>query len=194
MKTIIIYKSKYGSAKQYALWLAEALECSASQCSAAQCSASQCTVKKVEDIQQSDLMDSDVVIYVGSLYASSVLGFKQLEKHWDILQQKKLLLCMVGMTNPAEQEKYQQSFEFNVPEQYRENVKFFALRGNQLFSKMSFIHRVMMKVPKSMTEKIPVEQRSEDDKHFLEHFGEDIYYVKQENIQEIVEYVKNLNK
>lgn len=154
MKTIIVYKSKYGSSMQYASWLADALHCEA---------------VSVEKINLKGLLAHDVIIYVGGLYAGSVSGFKQVGKHLDALQNKKLLLCMVGMTNPADVEKYQQTFIHNVPEQYRDIVKPFALHGNQLFSKMNVIHRFMMKMPKAMTEKIPLEQRTEDDIHFLEH-------------------------
>lgn len=177
MKPIIIYKTKYGSSEQYALWIADALHCKA---------------VKVENVHLNDLLSHDVIVYVGGLYAGNVCGFKQVGKHLDVLQNKKLLLCMVGMTNPTEQEKYQQTFINNVPEQYRGIVKPFALRGNQLFSKMSVIHRLMMKMPKVMTEKIPIEQRTEDDKHFLEHFGKDTYFVNRENIHDIVEYIKGL--
>lgn len=177
MKTIIIYKSKYGSSKQYATWVADALHCEA---------------VSVEKVHLNDLLAHDVIIYVGGLYAGSVSGFKQVSKHLDALQNKKLLLCMVGMTNPADQEKYQQTFINNVPEQYRDIVKPFALHGDQIFSKMNVIHRFMMKMPKAMAEKIPVEQRTEDDFHFLEHFGEDVYFANQENTHDIVEYVKGL--
>lgn len=177
MKTIVIYKSKYGSSKQYALWIADALQCKADD---------------VKDVRFNELISYDAVIYVGGLYASGVNGFKRFAKHLDVLRGKKLLLCMVGSTNPAEQAKYQEFFMNNVPEQYRDIVKPFALRGDQLFSKMSGLHRLMMKVPKSVAEKIPAEQRTEDDKHFLEHFGEDVRFASRENIQDIVEYVKGL--
>lgn len=174
MKTIVVYKTKYGSSKQYAQWIADALKCKA---------------ERLENIRLDTLSSYDMVVYVGSLYAGRVLGFKKVAKYLDVLQKTKLLLCMVGMTNPLEQDKYQNVFLYNVPEQFRDKVKYFALRGDQLFSKMSFIHRLMMNMPKSMTEKIPVEQRTEDDIYFLEHFGEDVHYVNKESIYQIVAYV-----
>ncbi len=178
MKTIVVYKSKYGTSKQYALWLSEALNCKA---------------EPINSIRIDTLLSYNVIIYVGGLYAGRVSGFKKIEKHLNILKKNTLILCMVGMTSPAEQDKYQQIFMNNVPVQYRSAIKPFVLRGDQLFSKMSIIHRLMMNMPKSMTEKIPVEQRTADDKHFLEHFGEDIYYSKQENINDIIAYVGKIN-
>lgn len=177
MKTIVTYKTKYGSSKQYALWLADALDCQAEQ---------------VERVGLNNLLDYDVLIHVGGLYAGRVDGFARIAKHLDALRDKQLLLCMVGMTNPAEQEKYQQVFMNNVPEPYRALVRPFALRGNQLFSKMSLTHRLMMRVPKAMTEKIPVEKRTAEEKGFIESFGKDICFAKREGIDEVVAYVKGL--
>ncbi len=175
MKTIVIYKSKYGSSGQYAAWLAEALDCSA---------------EEIKNVKIDELLVYDVIVYVGGLYAGSVNGYKKISENLSRLKDKKLILCMVGNTNPAEIEKYDQVFMKNVPEEYRSVVKPFALRGDQLFSKMSVIHRLMMKMPKSMAEKIPVEQRTEDDKQFIENYGKDVYFVNKESINDIVEYIK----
>lgn len=177
MKIITVYKSKYGSSYQYAEWLAEAL---------------QCKKVPVENITLSELLAYDVIIYVGGIYAGSVSGFKQISKYLNALKGKKLLLCMVGMTNPAEHEKYETVYHRNVPEQYRSFVKPFSLRGDQLFSKMNGFHRFVMKIPKAAAEKVPVEQRTEDDRHFIENFGKDIHFAKQENIYSILEYINTL--
>lgn len=177
MKIIVTYKTKYGSSKQYALWLADALDCQAEQ---------------VERIRLNDLLRYDVVIHVGGLYAGRVDGFTRIAKHLDALKNKRLLLCMVGMTNPTEQEKYRQVFMNNVPEPYREAVRPFALRGNQLFSKMSLFHRLMMKVPKAMAQKVPAERRTAEDKAFIENYGKDICFARREAIDEVVAYVKGL--
>ena len=177
MRTMILFKTKYGSSSQYAAWLAEELQCKAEQ---------------IGNVKLSGLLAYDVLVYVGGLYAGSVNGFKQISRHLDVLQDKQLLLCMVGMTNPAEQEKYDQAFLQNVPEPYRGRVKPFALHGNQLFSKMSGFHRLMMKMPKAMAEKIPLEQRTEDDKRLLETFGQDVRFAKRENLHEILAYIRGL--
>ena len=177
MKTIVVFKSKYGSSKQYALWIADALQCKA---------------ENVEKVSTNKLLDYDIVVYVGGIYVGGVNGYKQISKHLDALQNKKLVLCMVGITNPAEKEKYKEIYFKNVPEQYRSIVKPFALNGDQFFSKMSMIHRWMMKMPKTMAEKIPVEQRTEYDKQFIENYGVDVQLAKKEYIHDIVDYVQSL--
>lgn len=178
MKTIVVYKSKYGSSKQYALWIAEDLKCKA---------------EKAENINIQEILSYDVIIYVAGLYASGINGFKKIRKHLSSMQDKKLLLCMVGATNPSEAEKYHQVYLSNVPQQYQDFVKPFSLRGDQLMTKMSGIHRLMMKFPKAAAEKIPENERTTENIDFLEHFGEDIHFVKRDYTTSVVEYVAGLN-
>lgn len=98
---------------------------------------------------------------------------------------------MVGLTDPKQEEKYRQVYCQNVPEQFRTTVRPFALRGDQLFSKMSILHRLMMKMPKRMAEKIPEEERTEEDWRFIRSYGKDVRFSARENLQEIINYVKS---
>lgn len=177
MKTMIIYKSRYGSSRDYALWLADALHAEA---------------KAVNHISRAELNAADVLVYVGGLYAGQVNGFGKIKKQLAFLPGKTIVLCMVGMTNPNRSEEYRQVFLNNVPKPYQNSIIPFALRGNQLFSKMSFLHRMLMNAPKAAAKKIPAGQRSEDDRQFLEHFGEDVYFARRENIEAVVSYVSSL--
>lgn len=177
MNTIIVYKSEYGSSRKYALWLAEELHCKA---------------ESVEQIKPHDLLAYDVIVYVAGLYAGRINGFKKISRSLDALHSKKLILCMVGMTTPAKhdaEDQYDRVFMQSVPEEYRNRVKHFSLKGDLLFSKMSFLHRTMMKMPKRMVEKIPAEERTEEQKWLLESFGKDSSFTSKENILELVEYI-----
>lgn len=177
MKIIVLYKSKYGSSRQYALWLSEALQCPA---------------KASKEIPPDKLMTYDIILYVGGLYAGGINGFRYITKHFDMLKNKELILCMVGMTDPASKELYHQVYEQNVPTEYRANIKPFALRGDQLFSQMSFLHRIMMKVPQAQIKKIPSEQRTEQQQSFLKSFGKDLRFTDKRYIKELLEYVHAL--
>lgn len=178
MKAIVLYQSKYGSSKQYAQWLAEDL---------------QCEVKETGSLSLGSLQAYDVILCVGGLYASGVSGFGKIKKHLEQLKSKKLVLCMVGMTDPAEKERYEETFRHNVPEEYRSLVKPFALRGDQLFSKMSGLHKLMMKLPKMEAEKIPEAERTEENRRFIESYGKDTHFVKRDNIRDVVKYVQSLS-
>ncbi len=64
-KTIVIYKSKYGSAKRYAEWIGEELSC---------------PVKELKTMDGSELSDYSTVIYGGGVHAGGIEGFDSFKK------------------------------------------------------------------------------------------------------------------
>ena len=65
MKTIVVYKSKYGTAEQYAKWIAEELDCD---------------VKELGEIRSRDLEPYEGVIYGGGVHAGGIEGFDTFSK------------------------------------------------------------------------------------------------------------------
>lgn len=174
--TLIVYTSKYGSTKQYAQWLAEALSCEA---------------KPLASVTTQDLAACETVLYGGGLYVGRVSGFQKFLKKLPQNGQQRLVLFMVGSTNPELQARYDEIAKQNIPAEWQPRFQAFGLRGDQKFSQMSWIHSIMMRMPKAMMERKPPEERTEDDRHFLENYGKDIAYASQEAIGPIVDYLQN---
>ena len=83
MKNIaVIYKSKYGTTKQYAKWIAEELGASLFEASS---------------INPSQLMTYDVVVYGGGLYAGGIIGVKLVTGN----PCKSLVVFTVGAADPG---------------------------------------------------------------------------------------------
>lgn len=171
MKAIVVYTSKYGSTEKYARWLGEALSCSA---------------KKLGEVSAQELADYDTIIYGGGIYAGSVAGLKKFLSKLDSPQGKRLVLFMVGITNPAEEKVYADIVERGLSSKWRDHFTTFALRGDQLFTKMSGLHKLMMRIPKAAAEKKPVAERSIDDKRFIEEFGNDIVFASREQLGPLI--------
>ena len=72
-KTIVVYTSKYGAAKQYAEWLAEDLSCD---------------IFEAKSIKKSDLENYDNIVYGGGVHAGGIEGWdsfrKIIKKYLDI--------------------------------------------------------------------------------------------------------------
>lgn len=175
MKPIVIYTSKYGSTEKYAKWIAETLNCPA---------------KRLQDVSAQEVNACDTIVYGGGLYASGVAGLKKFLSRLDPAQDAKLVLFMVGMTNPAETETYAEIAERNLPLEWRDRFVVFALRGDQLFSKMSAMHKLMMRVPKTAAEKKPESERTEDDRRFIESYGKDSILSSREQVEPILRYLQ----
>ena len=81
MSGIIIYKSKYGSTKKYAEWLAEAtgFDC-----------------VELSNFSAKDLGKYDTVVYGGGIYASGIAGISFIKKNYAVLSGKKTIVFCCG--------------------------------------------------------------------------------------------------
>ncbi len=175
MNIVVVYTSKYGSTKKYAHWIAEALGCK---------------VKSLSEISSKDLSIHDVIIYGGGLYAGSIAGFKKFLKKLGTADNKRLALYLVGLTNPEEQDAYTEIADKSIPPEWKNKFKVFSFRGDQQFSRMSALHKLMMRMPKAMAEKKPPEQRTQEDRMFIEDFGKDVFFSNKAFILPLVEYIR----
>ena len=99
MKSVIIYKGKYGATRQYAEWLGAALHL---------------PLQTPEELPEADIKTQDCIIMGSSVYIGKLLIRSWVKKHEAVLKSKKLILFVVcGNNNPKEQEKIIQQ---NIPD------------------------------------------------------------------------------
>ncbi len=175
MSTIVVYKSKYGSTKAYAQWIAEELGCEAVE------------MKKVK---ATDLMEYDNIVYGGGLYAEMIAGIALLTKNFDKLKDKKIAIFSTGITPLDCREYYdgevlKKNFKDGVPE----NVKIFNYMGKMILEEMNFADRTAIKMLKkfmsgkknpSEMEKLLIE--------LCETYGD---FTDRSAIGELVDYIKD---
>lgn len=124
MRTIILYFSRTGFSKRYALWLAEDLNCQAVPFS---------------EKSGINFMEYDTIILFGGLYAGQMAGLKWFKKQ--SFPGKRLAAAAVGcapMENPTLPESMAQLFG-GAP-----HIKGFYCQGGLDYEHMSALHRVMM--------------------------------------------------
>ncbi len=136
MNTIVIYKSKYGSTKQYAQWIAEELNCD---------------IADAKKIKADDLLKYDCIIYGGGLYAEVINGVTLITKNIDALKDKKIAIYTTAIT-PLECREYydkyviEKNFKTGVPE----NIKIFNFMGKMLIDELSLVHKTALKTLKKI--------------------------------------------
>jgi len=174
MHTIaVVYTSKYGSAKQYAEWIAEELNAS---------------LFEAASMTPAQLLTFDVVVYGGGLYASGINGVKLITKN----PCKSLVLFTVGLANPDTTD-YSEILRKNFTQELLSKAKVFHLRGGIDYKKLNFVHRIMMAMVKKIkVDKKPPEQRSDEERAFLEAYGKKIDFTNKAAITPLVDYVRSL--
>lgn len=136
MNTIVIYKSKYGSTKQYAQWIAEELNCD---------------IADAKKIKADDLLKYDCIIYGGGLYAEVINGVTLITKNLEKLKDKKIAVYTTAIT-PLEYREYYDKMviEKNFKNGLPENIKVYNFMGKMIIDELSLVHKTALKTLKKI--------------------------------------------
>jgi len=170
---LVVYKSHYGSTKQYAEWIAAELGT---------------TAREQGEVAASELMGYDCVVYGGGLYASGILGAKLVAKN----PCRNLVVFTVGAADPLTTD-YTKIMERNFNEKPYQPAKVFHFRGKLEYEKMSVVHRAMMAAKKWMTvDRKKPEDLSYEDRMFAETYNGSFGSLDKEAIRPLVDFVHSL--
>ena len=174
MSTIVVYKTKYGSTKTYAEWIAEELGCVAVD---------------AKSIKADDLLMYDTVIYGGGLYAEVINGVTLITKNIEKLRDKKIIVYTTGITPRDVREYYdgeviEKNFKNGVPE----NIKIFNFEGKMIQKELTPVHyAALVSLKKIMKAK---KNPSDMVKLLIKLCDADGDFSDRESIKELVEYAK----
>ena len=130
MKTLILYKSKYGSTRQYANWIADEIPDS--------------ILKDLETITDTELEQTDMIIIGSYIYLGRIQALKFICAKWNILKSKHLYLFTVGMIPP--QAKASLLTYNTIPDYIRTKIEYSQLPGTISQNKLTWIDRLIVKL------------------------------------------------
>lgn len=174
MKTIVIYKSRYGSTKTYAQWIAQELSCEAVD---------------YTSVKWQDLLEYDTIIYGGGLYAEIIAGASLVTKNIDKLGDKKIIIFTTGIT-PMDCREYYDDIvvKKNFKGDVYSKIKVFNFPGKMILDELTFVHRTALKsLKKIMSDK---KNPTEMEKLLVELCDADGDFSDRNLIKELVEYAR----
>lgn len=174
-KTVILYKSRYGSTKKYAQWIAEETDGDLFESS---------------EVNINELTKYDTIIYGGGLYASGIAGVSTITKNYDVLKDKKIVVFTVGLASTDNEEIFIPIIEKNFPKAMQANIKFFHFRGGIDYDKLGFIHKSMMTMLKIVISKKSSEELSDDDRELLDTYGGKVDFTDKSAIEPLLSYLR----
>lgn len=174
MNAIVIYKTKYGSTKTYADWIAEELGCESVD---------------AKNVKIEDLEKYDTIVYGGGLYAEIINGVILLTKNMDKLEGKKLVVFSTGITPLKYREYYDKMvIEKNFKPEIRDRFKVYNFLGKMIIDELSMVHKTALKTLKKIME--GKENPTEMEKLLIELCETSGDFTDKAAIKELVEYVK----
>lgn len=177
---VVIYKSKYGSTKKYAEWISEELKCD---------------LLESAEIEEDRLKKYSTVIFGGGLYASGINGIKLINRNYEIIKDKNILIFTVGLSSTQDKSIFKPIIEKNFTQDMQENIDFFHFRGGINYKELSLLHKLMMTMLKRMVSKKNEKERTLDDEDILKTYGKKVDFTDKNHIEPIISHVnKKLNK
>jgi len=175
MNKIIIYGSQYGTTERYARELSK-----------------RTGIKAFSYEEVKDLSIYDVIIYLGGLYAGGVLGLAKTIKLLPKNSKQTLLIVTVGLADPNDKKNVDNiklSLQKQIPKDIYERAKIFHLRGGIDYQKLSFKHRVMMKLFYMTLKRMPPEKQTAETKEFINTYNRTVDFVDFESLREIIDNI-----
>ena len=166
---IIIYGSLYGSTKRYAEHLSEITG-----------------IEAVSFKDAKDITKYDRIIYMGALFAGSVLGLRKTASRMSVGQ--KLTIITVGMVDPSDPENIEyirRSIKNRVPSHLYDETQIFHLRGAIDYSNLTLKHRMMLSVIHWKISKMPEEKLNAEAKTILAIYGKNLDNVDFKSLEEL---------
>lgn len=128
MSGVIIYRSSYGSTKQYAEWIREE------------------TGFEIFDSRAKDIpWNSDTVVIGCPIIANKPFLLSWMQKHWDRLKGKNVVLFTTSGADPAVA-PVDEWLAKALPEAMKEKIAVFPLAGRFVYDKLGGAHKLMMKM------------------------------------------------
>lgn len=179
-RIVVIFESKYGSTKRYAEWISDALSC---------------PVYEKNKFPPNELMHYDTIIYGGGLYAGGVSGISLLTKNFSLLRNKNVILFTCGLADPADPANTRhilESLSKVLSPEMPDNIQIFHLRGGIDYSKLTLVHKSMMKMLYKMLAKQDYSSLRNEDRQMLDTYGKIVDFTSRETIEPLVGYVLSL--
>lgn len=171
---IIIYGSRYGSARRYAERLAELTG-----------------LDVVDHKEAKEIGGYDRIVYIGSLYAGGVTGLKQTVSK--MAPRQELIVATVGLADPTDATNVahiRQSIKSQIPAHFYDESRIFHLRGAIDYTKLNLKYRLMMSLLAKKVAKLPEEQQNAETRAMLETYGKQVDFVDFSSLQPIVDSIK----
>lgn len=160
MEDIILYASRYGTARRYA----EALS-------------AQSGLPALRAADAPPLADKRTIVYLGGLYADNVLGLRKAMRGLSLQDGQRLMLVTVGLTDPdapGAKESIRDSLRRQLPAALFDRAELYHLRGGIDYAALSMGHRALMALMHRSLRGTPPERWTAQDRAVLETYGKQV--------------------
>lgn len=164
-KILICYKSKYGSTKQYAQMISDAINVD---------------LIDINKNQNINFSQYDTIIFGGYYHMGKINVAQIIKNNWDVLKNKEVILFTTSGTPPTNsfiKDTYEASFSKDM----KKTIKYFPLWGRLGLAKLTFFDKLIMWIGNKLIIKDPLMKKGMET---------NFDGVKQENLAPLLDFLK----
>ncbi len=135
---VVIYKSVTGFTKQYALWIAEELDCK---------------VMDLKEVSAKTMSEYNTIIFGGRFHAGLVDGLKKAQELFKESTAAEFVVFATGATPQNAAEVIEEAWKNNFTPDELKRIPHFYMQSGLCYEKMPFGDKLMMKVFASMVKR-----------------------------------------
>lgn len=129
MNGIVIYKSRYGSTKQYAQWISEATGF---------------IIMDHENVSKSDFETNDTFVICSYINEGQFSLRSMVINNWDILKNKNVYILSASAASPDNKKYAAIYLERSFQPDIREKIKYYPVQGKYIIEKLSSHDRSLL--------------------------------------------------
>lgn len=178
MQKIILYGSRYGTAKEYAEELSR-----------------RTGIKALPYKQAGALAQYDTLIYFGGLYAGGVLGLAKTLKRLPSQSSPRLIIATVGLANPQDDRNInhiRNGLRQQIPRDRYEKARLFHLRGGIDYANLSLLHRMMMRFVYQRAKSLPPEEQTPESRELVETYQTRVDFIDFTALDDLIALLNHL--
>ena len=173
-KILVLFKSKYGATEKYVNILKSKLNCD---------------VINLKNKEKIDFKQYEVVILAGGIYASGIAGLGFLRKHYNHIQEKKVVILCVG-ASPYDEKAFEEVKARNLKEDLKD-IPIFYVRGAWNEDIMNMKDKMLCKMLQASIKRKDPDTYEPWMKAFADSMGVKCDWVSEDNIQSLIDYINS---
>ena len=173
---VIVYRSKYGSTKKYAQWIAQETKSD---------------LFNTSEIGVDELVKYYTIVYGGGIYANKISGISIITKNYELLKDKKIVVFTVGIESTSDKESLSDIIEKNFSKEMLKNIKLFHFLGEIDYENLGMIHKSMLTMLKTTSSKQGAKKISDDEIEILLTKKGKLDYTDKNSIEPLLLFLKD---
>ncbi len=173
MNRIILYGSRYGTAKEYAQEFGRRTDTA---------------VMRFDEAD--DISRYDTIVYFGAVYAGEVMGMKKTFKGLKNRPDRRIIIVTVGLADPDDP-AYTETLDRGIRKQLPDAVGagIYHLRGAIDYTRLSFAHKTMLGMLYKASVNLPEEKKTAEIRAIIETYQKQVSRVDYSSLEPIVQAV-----